>query len=54
MEQIQPQYYVHQRIVQDSMTIANVEWIWGSAQSADQGNYYWGWPHAGTNHFTTS
>ena len=27
---------------------SNVEWIWGSAQSSDQSNYYWGWPHAGT------
>jgi len=32
----------------------NIEWLWGSAQSADQSNYYWGWPHAGTDHLTTS
>lgn len=33
---------------------SNVEWIWGSAQSSDQSNYYWGWPHAGTDFSTTS
>lgn len=33
---------------------SNVEWIWGSAQSTDQSNYYWGWPHAGTDFSTTS
>lgn len=33
---------------------SNVEWIWGSAQSSDQSNYYWGWPHAGTDHLTVS
>lgn len=32
----------------------NVEWIWGSAQSADQSNYYYGFPHAGTDFTTTS
>lgn len=32
----------------------NVEWIWGSAQRDDQSNYYWGWPHAGTDHLTVS
>ena len=32
----------------------NVEWIWGSAQRDDQSNYYYGWPHAGTDHLTTS
>lgn len=32
----------------------NVEWIWGSAQSADQSNYYFGFPHAGTDFTTTS
>jgi hypothetical protein len=33
---------------------ANIEWIWGSAQSSDQSNYYWGWPHAGADFTTTS
>lgn len=33
---------------------SSVEWIWGSAQSADQSNYYYGFPHAGTDHLTTS
>jgi hypothetical protein len=33
---------------------SNIEWIWGSAQSADQSNYYYGFPHAGTDHLTTS
>lgn len=28
----------------------NVEWLWGSAQTADQTNYYYGFPHAGTDH----
>ncbi len=29
---------------------SSIEWIWGSAQSADQSNYYYGFPHAGTDH----
>jgi hypothetical protein len=33
---------------------SNVEWIWGSAQSTDQSNYYYGFPHAGTDFTTTS
>ncbi|NGY36040.1 RagB/SusD family nutrient uptake outer membrane protein [Flavobacterium sp. XN-5] len=33
---------------------SNVEWIWGSAQSSDQSNYYWGFPHVGTDFTTTS
>ena len=33
---------------------SNIEWIWGSAQTADQSNYYWGFPHAGADHTTTS
>lgn len=33
---------------------SNIEWIWGSAQRDDQSNYYYGWPHAGADHFTTS
>lgn len=32
----------------------NIEWIWGSAQTADQSNYYYGFPHAGADHLTTS
>jgi len=32
----------------------NVEWIWGSAQTADQTNYYYGFPHASTDFTTTS
>ena len=32
----------------------NIEWIWGSAQTADQTNYYYGFPHAGTDHLHTS
>ncbi len=30
--------------------LSSVEWIWGSAQTADQTNYYWGFPHVGTDH----
>ena len=33
---------------------SNPEWIWGSAQSPDQSNYYWGAPHAHTDHFVLS
>lgn len=33
---------------------SNVEWIWGSAQTADQSNYYFGFPHASTDFTTTS
>lgn len=33
---------------------SNVEWIWGSAQTADQSNYYYGFPHASTDFTTTS
>ena len=33
---------------------ANTEWLWGSAQTADQSNYYWGFPHAGSDFTTTS
>jgi len=33
---------------------SSIEWIWGSNQTADQSNYYWGFPHAGTDHSTTS
>jgi len=29
---------------------SSVEWIWGSAQTADQTNYYYGFPHVGTDH----
>jgi hypothetical protein len=32
----------------------NPEWIWGSAQSSDQSNYYWGAPHAQADHYTLS
>jgi len=31
-------------------SIADSEWIWGSAQSLDQSNYYWGAPHAHADH----
>lgn len=34
--------------------ISNKEWIWGSAQTADQTNYYWGAPHAQADHSVTS
>lgn len=34
--------------------ISNVEWIWGSPQSTDQTNYYWGAPHAMADHYTLS
>lgn len=34
--------------------ISNVEWIWGSAQSTDQSNYYWNAPASMADHFTTS
>lgn len=30
--------------------ISNKEWIWGNAQSLDQSNYYYGFPHAGADH----
>lgn len=33
---------------------SSVEWLWGSAQTSDQSNYYWGFPHAGADHLTTS
>lgn len=28
----------------------NIEWIWGSAQSTDQSNYYYGAPHSHADH----
>lgn len=34
--------------------ISNIEWIWGSPQSDDQSNYYWGAPHAHADHFVLS
>lgn len=34
--------------------ISNPEWIWGSPQSDDQSNYYWGAPHAHADHFVLS
>ena len=34
--------------------ISNSEWIWGSPQSPDQSNYYWGAPHAHADHFILS
>lgn len=34
--------------------ISDSEWIWGSAQSLDQSNYYWGAPHAHADHYTLS
>jgi hypothetical protein len=34
--------------------ISNSEWIWGSAQSLDQSNYYWGAPHVMSDHYVTS
>ncbi|RBW61375.1 RagB/SusD family nutrient uptake outer membrane protein [Tenacibaculum sp. E3R01] len=34
--------------------ISNSEWIWGSAQSTDQSNYYWGAPHAHADHYVLS
>ncbi|MDR7212339.1 RagB/SusD family nutrient uptake outer membrane protein [Flavobacterium piscis] len=34
--------------------IENVEWIWGSAQTADQSNYYWNAPASMSDHLTTS
>ena len=34
--------------------ISNIEWIWGSPQSADQSNYYWGAPHAHADHYVLS
>lgn len=35
-------------------SISDSEWIWGSAQSLDQSNYYWGAPHAHSDHFVLS
>ena len=35
-------------------SIADSEWIWGSAQSLDQSNYYWGAPHAHADHSVLS
>jgi hypothetical protein len=29
--------------------ISNKEWMWGSAQTSDQSNYYYGFPHAGAD-----
>ncbi|MFB9110219.1 RagB/SusD family nutrient uptake outer membrane protein [Flavobacterium gyeonganense] len=34
--------------------IENTEWIWGSAQSVDQSNYYYNAPASMTDHLTTS
>ena len=34
--------------------ISNLEWIWGSPQSEDQSNYYWGAPHAHADHYVLS
>jgi hypothetical protein len=34
--------------------ISDPEWIWGSAQSLDQSNYYWGAPHAHADHSVLS
>jgi hypothetical protein len=34
--------------------ISDSEWIWGSAQSLDQSNYYWGAPHAHADHSVLS
>ena len=34
--------------------ISNKEWMWGSAQSTDQSNYYYGFPHAGADHSVSS
>lgn len=34
--------------------ISNTEWIWGSPQSDDQSNYYWGAPHAHADHAVLS
>ena len=34
--------------------ISNSEWIWGAEQSTDQSNYYWGAPHAQTDHDNVS
>lgn len=34
--------------------ISDSEWIWGSAQSLDQSNYYWGAPHAHSDHTVSS
>jgi len=34
--------------------ISNVEWIWGTPQSTDQSNYYWGAPHSMIDHYTLS
>ena len=34
--------------------ISNKEWIWGSPQSTDQSNYYWGAPHSHADHYVLS
>ncbi|WP_298264355.1 RagB/SusD family nutrient uptake outer membrane protein [uncultured Lutibacter sp.] len=34
--------------------LGNVEWIWGSPQSTDQSNYYWGAPHSHADHYVLS
>ncbi|RSC96123.1 RagB/SusD family nutrient uptake outer membrane protein [Tenacibaculum singaporense] len=34
--------------------ISSSEWIWGSAQSTDQSNYYWGAPHSHADHYVLS
>ncbi|MFV0247904.1 MAG: RagB/SusD family nutrient uptake outer membrane protein [Tenacibaculum sp.] len=34
--------------------ISNTEWIWGSAQSPDQSNFFWGAPHAHADHTVNS
>lgn len=34
--------------------IENIEWIWGTPQSDDQSNYYWGAPHSQADHYVLS
>jgi hypothetical protein len=40
--------------VPDLMIIQMLNGFGEVHKSSDQTNYYWGWPHAGTDHLTVS
>ena len=49
-----PASILNQNYTNGFSDISDSEWIWGSAQSLDQSNYYWGAPHAHSDHSVTS
>ena len=49
-----PASILNQNYTNGFSDISDSEWIWGSAQSLDQSNYYWGAPHAHSDHTVTS